>query len=90
MLIASAKILAGKRSWPSIRLLPHHTTPHRTVSVGVLNLIPKLYDPTDSEHKFHKTGIENWLRIGFNLALITTALCSAINRESLKVLHTHP
>ena len=27
----------------------------------------KFYDPTDSEHKFHKTRIENWLSIGFEL-----------------------
>ena len=26
--------------------------------------------PTDSEHKFHKTGIENWLHIGFNTGSI--------------------
>lgn len=30
--------------------------------------ILKLYVPTDSEHKLHKTGIENWLPKGFNLA----------------------
>ena len=29
--------------------------------------ISKFYDPTDSEHKFHKTRIENWLSIGFEL-----------------------
>ena len=27
--------------------------------------ISKFYDPTDSEHKFHKARIENWLSIGF-------------------------
>ena len=32
------------------------------------------YAPTDSEHKFHKAGIENWLLIGFSLALLSTAL----------------
>ena len=32
----------------------------------------------------------NWLPIGFNLALITTTLCSTTNGESLKVLYTHP
>ena len=28
--------------------------------------IPKFYPPTDSEHKFNKTGIENCLPIGSN------------------------
>ena len=48
------------------------------------------YTPTDSEHKFHKTGIENWLPIGFNLAFITTTLWSTTNGKNLKVLYTHP
>ena len=54
-------------------------------STGSQNFIPS----TDSEHKFHKMEIENWLRIGFNLALITTTLCSSTNGESHKVLYTH-
>ena len=29
--------------------------------------ISKFYNPTDSEHKLHKTRIENWLSIGFEL-----------------------
>ena len=29
--------------------------------------ISKFYDPTDSEHKFHKTRVENWLSVGFEL-----------------------
>ena len=29
--------------------------------------ISKFHDPTDSEHKFHRTRIENWLSIGFKL-----------------------
>ena len=29
--------------------------------------ISKIYNPTDSEHKFHETKIENWLSIGFEL-----------------------
>ena len=29
--------------------------------------ISKFYDPTDSEHKFHKMRIENSLSIGFEL-----------------------
>ena len=29
--------------------------------------ISKFYAPTDSEHKFNKTEIENWLPIGYNL-----------------------
>ena len=32
-------------------------------STGSQNFPP----PTDSEHKFHKMGIKNWLLIGFNL-----------------------
>ena len=55
-----------------------------------MSLDPKLYKPTDFEHKFHKTGIENWLPIGFNLSPITTTLCSTTNVESLEVLYTHP
>ena len=57
-------------------------------SAGSENFIPP--PPTDSKHKFHKTEIKNWLPIGFNLALITTTLCSITNGESLKVLYTHP
>ena len=45
---------------------------------------------TDSEHKFHKTGIKNWLPIGFNLAFVATTLCLTTNRESLKFLYAHP
>ena len=29
--------------------------------------ISKFYNHTDSEHKLHKTRIENWLSIGFEL-----------------------
>ena len=29
--------------------------------------ISKFYNPTDFEHKLHKTRIENWLSIGFEL-----------------------
>ena len=29
--------------------------------------ISKFYDPSESEHKFHKTRIEYWLSIGFEL-----------------------
>ena len=59
----------------------------RTASVGGLNWVSTFYVPTDSEHKFHKTRIENWLPIGFNLALMTTTLFSTTNEESLEVLH---
>ena len=52
--------------------------------------------PTDSEHKFHKTGIKNWLSIRFSLGLIcweltpiATVPCSTTNGERLKVLYTH-
>ena len=31
------------------------------------SLISKFYDATDSEHKFHRTKIENWLSIGSEL-----------------------
>ena len=61
-----------------------------SVSVWVFNWVSIVYATTDSEHKFHKTGIENWLPIEFNLTLITTTLCSTTNGESLKVLYTHP
>ena len=39
-----------------------------TASVGALklDLELKFYDPSDSEHKFHKTRIENWLSMGFD------------------------
>ena len=47
----------------------------RSASVRVFNWVSKFYAPTEYEHKFHKTGIEVWLPIGFNLAVITTALC---------------
>ena len=39
----------------------------RTASVEFSTRILKLYAPTDSEHKFHKTGVENCLSIGSNL-----------------------
>ena len=52
---------------------------------GVLNWVSTDYTTTDSEHKLHKTGIENWLPIGFNFALITITLCSTTNGKSLKV-----
>ena len=57
----------------------------RIASVGVLNWVSTVYATTDSEHKFQKTRIENWLPIGFILALITTTLCSIINGKSLDV-----
>ena len=67
----------------------------RTVSIGFLNKYLKIYHPTDSELKFHKMEIENWLRIGFNLEsswlgppVITTTLYSTANGERLKVLCT--
>ena len=31
--------------------------------------IPRFYPPTDSERKFNKTEIENWLPTGYNLGL---------------------
>ena len=31
--------------------------------------VSKIHDPTDSEHKFQKTRIENWLSIGFELGI---------------------
>ena len=33
-----------------------------------LTRISKFFEPGDSEHKFHKTIIENWLSIDFELA----------------------
>ena len=32
-----------------------------------LTRVSKFYDPTYSEHKFHKTRIKNWLSIAFKL-----------------------
>ena len=59
--------------------------------------ISKFYAPTDSEHKFNKTEIENWLPIGYNLGSSwlgtrshTATLCSSTNGKSLQVLYTHP
>ena len=39
----------------------------RTTGIGVPTRISKCYAPTDSEHKFNETEIENWLHIGYNL-----------------------
>ena len=55
-------------------------------SIGSQKFMP----PYDSERKFHKTGIKNWLLIELNLALITTTLYSTTNGKSFKVLCTHP
>ena len=38
--------------------------------------ISKSYAPTDSEHKFHKTVIENWLSIKLNLGSSWLGTCS--------------
>ena len=62
----------------------------RTATVIFLNWVSTVYAITDFEHKFHKTGIENWLLMGFNLALKTITLCSTTNGKSLKALYTHP
>ena len=35
----------------------------------MITRISKFYAPTDSEHKFDKTEVENWLPIGYNLGL---------------------
>ena len=58
-----------------------------------LNRILKFYAPTDSEHKFHKTGIANWLPIGFNLGSSwlgtrshTFTLCLTTNQLMRRVL----
>ena len=59
--------------------------------------ISKFYNPTDSEHKLHKTRIENWLSIGFELefpsgepTVITTTPYSTYSMmRSLKVLYSH-
>ena len=59
--------------------------------------ISKFYVPTDSEHKFNKTEIENWLSIEYNLGWCwlgtcghMATLCSSANGKSLQVLYTHP
>ena len=64
--------------------------------------ISKFYNSTDSEHKLHKTRIENWHSIGFELEfpwmetysqVITTAPCSTNSMmgslKVLAVLYTH-
>ena len=38
--------------------------------------ISKVYAPTDSEHKFNKTEIKNWLPIGYNLRSSWLGTCS--------------
>ena len=72
-----------------------------TTSVRVLNLYlkSKFHDPTDSEHKFHKTRIENWLCIGLDSpdrepTVVTTTTCSTDSQTvpmmgSLKLLYTN-
>ena len=59
--------------------------------------ISKHYAPSDSEHKFDKKEIKDWLPVGYNLgsswlepAVITATLCSSANGNSLQVLYTHP
>ena len=54
--------------------------------------ISKFYAPTDSEHKFNKTEIENWLPIGYNLGSFwlgtrshTTTLYLPANGKSLQI-----
>ena len=44
-----------------------------------LTRISKFYDPTESEHKFHKTRIENWLSIGFELGSPWPETCNHNN-----------
>ena len=59
--------------------------------------ISKFHEPTDSEHKCHKTRIENWLFIGFQLGppdceptFITTTPCSTYSMMgSIKLLYIH-
>ena len=58
--------------------------------------ISRFNNPTDSEHKLHKTRIENSLFIGLNWnspdwepTVITTTPCSTNDMMGLKVLHTH-
>ena len=38
------------------------------------NKISKFYVPTDSEYKFYKARIENWLPIGFELESLWLAI----------------
>ena len=64
-----------------------------SASVGVLNWVSKFYTPTDSEHKFHKRGIKNWLLIcelclDWKPAVLTTTLSSTTNGENPNVLYT--
>ena len=43
--------------------------------------ISEFYVPIDSEHKLNKTGIENWLLVGFRLR---SSQLGTTNGESLK------
>ena len=61
----------------------------RIASIGILNWVSNFYVRTDSENKFHKMGIRNWLPIGFNLEVITTTQCSTTNGESSQVFRVY-
>ena len=52
-----------------IRILSERTNDNRTwtpVSESSTR-ISKFYEPVDSEHKFYKTRIENWLPVGHEM-----------------------
>ena len=50
--------------------------------------ISKFYDPTDSEHKFHKTRIENWQSIGFELGFPWLRTYCHNHYTMLQIWHT--
>ena len=77
-------LINGNRTW--------------TASIALILLNLKiLWLFYDSEHKLHKTTIEKWLSIGFELnppdwepKVVTITLCSTYSvMESFELLHTH-
>ena len=71
-----------------------------TARLECLTRISKFFDPTDSEHKFHKMKIENWLSNWLSnwhlpdckpTAVITTTPCLTYSMMgSLKLLYIPP
>ena len=54
-----------------------------TARLDSLTRISKFYDPSDSEHKFHKMGIKNWLSMDFELASLWLQTCSSLNHYTM-------
>ena len=54
-----------------------------TARLESLTRISKFYDPSDSEHKFHKMRIENWLSVDFKLASLWLQTYSSHNHYTM-------